>query len=47
MRKVKAVNLTVLRDYLEGLRDLTASLGPADRFQLSRLEGLARLAAAK
>jgi hypothetical protein len=47
MRKVKAVNLTVLRDYLEGLRDLTASLGPADRFQLSRLEGLERLAAAK
>jgi hypothetical protein len=47
MRKVKAVNLTVLRDYVEGLRDLTASLGPADRFQLSRLEGLARLAAAK
>ncbi len=47
MRKVKAVNLTVLRDYLEGLRDVTASLGPADRFQLSRLEGLERLAAAK
>lgn len=47
LRKVKAVNLTVLRDYLEGLRDLTASLGPADRFQLSRLEGLERLAAAK
>jgi len=47
MRKVKAVNLTVLRDYLEGLRDLSASLGPADRFLLSRLEGLERLAAAK
>ncbi len=47
MRKVKAVNLTVLRDYLEHLRDLSASLGPADRFLLSRLEGLERLAAAK
>ena len=47
MRKVKAVNLTVLRDYLEGLRELSASLGPADRFLLSRLEGLERLAAAK
>jgi hypothetical protein len=47
LRKVKAVNLTVLRDYLEGLRDLSAGLGPADRFLLSRLEGLERLAASK
>ena len=47
LRKVKAVNLTVLRDYLDTLHDLTGSLGPADRFQLSRLEGLERLAAAK
>ena len=47
MRKVKTVNLTVLRDYLEGLRELSASLGPADRFLQSRLEGLERLAAAK
>ena len=47
MRKVKAVNLTVLRDYLERLHDITSTLGPADRFLLSRLEGLERLAAAK
>ncbi|MEI9940524.1 MAG: FHA domain-containing protein [Pseudomonadota bacterium] len=47
LRKVKAVNLSVLRDYLQGLHELTASLGPADRFLLSRLEGLERLAAAK
>jgi pSer/pThr/pTyr-binding forkhead associated (FHA) protein len=47
LRKVKAVNLTVLRDYLETLRDLSGSLGPADRFLLSRLEGLERLAAAR
>jgi hypothetical protein len=47
LRKVKAVNLTVLRDYLHGLRERTMSLGPADRFLLSRLEGLERLAAAK
>ncbi|HKO46957.1 MAG TPA: FHA domain-containing protein [Polyangiaceae bacterium] len=47
LRKVKAVNLTVLRDYLQGLRELSLHLGPADRFQLSRLEGLERLAAAK
>lgn len=47
LRKVKAVNLTVLRHYLEGLREQTSTLGPADRFLLSRLEGLERLAAAK
>ena len=47
LRKVKAVNLTVHRDYLLSLRELSASLGPADRFSLSRLEGLERLAASK
>jgi hypothetical protein len=47
LRKVKAVNLTVLRDYLQEMRDLSGTLGPADRFLLSRLEGLERLAAAK
>jgi hypothetical protein len=47
LRKVKAVNLTVLRDYLETLQERTSSLGPADRFLLSRLEGLERLAAAR
>lgn len=47
LRRVKAVNLKVLRDYLEGLRELSGNLGPADRFLLSRLEGLERLAAAQ
>jgi hypothetical protein len=47
LRKVKTVNLSVLREYLEGLRELTGNLGPADRFLLSRLEGLERIAAAK
>jgi hypothetical protein len=47
LRKVKAVNLTVLRDYLEALRERSGSFGPADRFLLSRIEGLERLAAAK
>jgi hypothetical protein len=47
LRKVKAVNLPVLRDYLDRLHERTANLGPADRFLLSRLEGLERLAAAK
>jgi len=47
LRRVKSVNLPVLRDYLQYLRELSASLGPADRFLLSRLEGLERLAAAR
>lgn len=47
LRKVKSVNLAALRDYLQGLRELSRTLGPADRFLLSRLEGLERLAAAK
>jgi len=47
LRKVKSVNLTVLRDYLQGLREVSVRFGPADRFLLSRLEGLERLAAAK
>jgi hypothetical protein len=37
----------VLREYIEGLRELSGNLGPADRFLLNRLEGLERLAAAK
>jgi hypothetical protein len=32
---------------LEALRELSGSFGPADRFLLSRIEGLERLAAAK
>ncbi len=47
LRKVKTVNLSVLREDVEGLRELSGSLGPADRFLLSRIEGLERLAAAK
>ncbi|HEX2670507.1 MAG TPA: FHA domain-containing protein [Polyangiaceae bacterium] len=47
LRRVKAVNLGALRDYLQGLREQSKNLGPADRFLLSRLEGLERLAAAK
>ena len=47
LRKVNAVNLPIFREYLQGLREQSLSLGPADRFLLSRLEGLERLAAAK
>jgi hypothetical protein len=47
LRRVKAVNLPVLREYIEGLRELSGNLGPADRFLLNRIEGLERLAAAR
>ena len=47
LRRVKAVNLTAIRDYVQSLREQSKNLGPADRFLLSRLEGLERLAAAK
>lgn len=45
LRKVKQVNLSVLREYLEICREDAATLGPSERFLLSRLEGLERVAA--
>ncbi len=44
-RKVNAIDLARLRAYVAGLRERQASLGPAERFLLQRLEGLERLAA--
>ncbi len=44
-RKVNAIDLARLRGYLNHLREKQASLGPADRFLLQRIEGLERLAA--
>jgi predicted component of type VI protein secretion system len=44
-RKVNAVDLVRLRAYLAELREKQASLGPAERFLLQRIEGLERLAA--
>ena len=44
-RKVNAIDLAALRAYLALLREKQASLGPADRFLLQRIEGLERLAA--
>lgn len=46
LRKVQNVNLTVLRSYLAVLKKNLAGLGPAERFLVSRLDGLERLAAA-
>lgn len=47
VRKVPAVNLAALREYLATLQENTARLGPSDRFLLQRLEGLIRLASLK
>ena len=44
-RKVNAIDLVRLRGYVARLREKQASLGPAERFLLQRLEGLERLAA--
>ena len=44
-RKVNAIDLVRLRAYLAGLREKAATLGPAERFLLQRIEGLERLAA--
>lgn len=42
MRKVRQPSRTALRHYLNVLRETSAELGPADRFLVSRLEGLER-----
>jgi hypothetical protein len=47
VRRVDRVNLSALRTYIEVLRESTGTLGPADRFLVSRIEGLERLVAAK
>lgn len=44
-RKVSAIDLARLRSYVALLRDRQATLGPADKFLLQRIEGLERLAA--
>lgn len=42
LRKLEQPNRSELRRYLEVLRETSAELGPADRFLVSRLEGLER-----
>ncbi|MFO0760093.1 MAG: FHA domain-containing protein [Byssovorax sp.] len=39
VRKVKSLDLALLRAYLADLRSLASSLGPAQRFLIQRLEG--------
>jgi hypothetical protein len=45
LRKVNAIDLVRLRAYVAHLRERQASLGPAEKFLLQRIEGLERLAA--
>ncbi|MDP9033916.1 MAG: FHA domain-containing protein [Myxococcota bacterium] len=45
LRKINALDLVRLRAYVSHLREKQATLGPAERFLLQRLEGLERLAA--
>ncbi|HEY4012660.1 MAG TPA: FHA domain-containing protein [Polyangiaceae bacterium] len=45
LRKVSAIDLVRLRAYVAQLRERQASLGPAEKFLLQRIEGLERLAA--
>ncbi|HEX6766442.1 MAG TPA: FHA domain-containing protein, partial [Polyangiaceae bacterium] len=45
LRRVRGIDLGVLREYTESLRTRSHGLAPAERFVLQRLIGLERLAA--
>jgi FHA domain-containing protein len=45
LRKVNGIDLVRLRAYVAHLRERQATLGPAEKFLLQRIEGLERLAA--
>jgi hypothetical protein len=47
VRKVKGVDINVLRGYLGELRQVSSGFGPTERFLMQRLEGLERLLALK
>ena len=47
VRRVERVNLGALRTYIDVLRENSGTMGPAERFLVSRLEGLERLVAAR
>lgn len=47
VRKVKGVDINVLRNYLGELRQVASAFGPTERFLMQRLEGLERLLALK
>jgi hypothetical protein len=47
VRRIERVNIGALRTYIEVLRENSGTLGPTERFLVSRIEGLERLVAAK
>jgi pSer/pThr/pTyr-binding forkhead associated (FHA) protein len=47
VRKVKSLDMTILRNYNEMLRKRAGQLGPSERFVQQRLEGLERLGGLK
>jgi hypothetical protein len=47
VRRVERVNLGALRTYIDVLREHSGTLGPTERFLVSRIEGLERLVAAR
>ena len=47
LRKVRDVNLAYVRQYVALLQSMSDEFGPAERFLLSRVEGLERLAASR
>lgn len=47
VRKVKSLDMTIVRSYVDSLRARSASLGPSERFVQQRLEGLERLGGLK
>jgi pSer/pThr/pTyr-binding forkhead associated (FHA) protein len=47
VRKVKTVNLRLLRDYIAQMRERAATFSPTERFTFQRLEGLEQIAALK
>ncbi|AKT44088.1 FHA domain-containing protein [Chondromyces crocatus] len=47
LRKVKSVDMTILRGYLKRIRERADERSPAERFILQRIEGLERLGALK
>jgi hypothetical protein len=47
VRKVRGLELGGIRSYLDALREMSGSFGPADRFLVQRIEGLERQIALK
>ncbi len=44
LRRIRGLDVRALKRYLDGLRQASSRLGPAERFALQRLEGLLKIA---